>query len=161
MDEKIAEFARKLDKAGIGLFFYAGHGIQVDGINWLIPVDARIEGGDLRPERAAAVKTASINIAQVLSKMEAEQRVNLVFLDALGQVNTHGAIQRVDKIVEELVTDVSRSIISRSMLEASNRRVLQALAGIETSGAEGHRIIQASLRMGLCLELARVFDVNN
>jgi tetratricopeptide (TPR) repeat protein len=82
MDEKIAEFARKLDKAGIGLFFYAGHGIQVDGINWLIPVDARIEGGDLRPERAAAVKTASINIAQVLSKMEAEQRVNLVFLDA-------------------------------------------------------------------------------
>jgi Caspase domain/Tetratricopeptide repeat len=82
MDEKIAEFARKLDKAGIGLFFYAGHGIQVDGVNWLIPVDARIEGGDLRPERAAAVKTASINIAQVLSKMEAEQRVNLVFLDA-------------------------------------------------------------------------------
>src|SRR6478735_1874303 len=82
MDEKIAEFARKLDKAGTGLFFYAGHGIQVDGVNWLIPVDARIEGGDLRPERAAAVKTASINITQVLSKMEAEQRVNLVFLDA-------------------------------------------------------------------------------
>jgi uncharacterized caspase-like protein len=82
MDEKIAEFARKLDKAGTGLFFYAGHGIQVDGVNWLIPVDARVEGGDLRPERAAAVKTASINVTQVLSKMEAEQRVNLVFLDA-------------------------------------------------------------------------------
>jgi tetratricopeptide (TPR) repeat protein len=82
MDEKIAEFARKLDKAGTGLFFYAGHGIQVDGVNWLIPVDARVEGGDLRPERAAAVKIASINVTQVLSKMEAEQRVNLVFLDA-------------------------------------------------------------------------------
>ena len=82
MDEKIAEFARKLDKAGTGLFFYAGHGIQVDGVNWLIPVDARVEGGDLRPERAAAVKTASINVTQVLSKMEAEQRVNLIFLDA-------------------------------------------------------------------------------
>jgi hypothetical protein len=37
---------------------------------------------NLRPERAAVLKTASINIAQVLSKMEAEQRVNLVFLDA-------------------------------------------------------------------------------
>jgi uncharacterized caspase-like protein len=82
MDEKIAEFARKLDKAGIGLFFYASHGIQLDGDNWLIPIDARIEGGDLRPERAAAVKTATINITQVLSKMEAEQRVNLIFLDA-------------------------------------------------------------------------------
>jgi tetratricopeptide (TPR) repeat protein len=82
MDEKIAEFARKLDEAGIGLFFYAGHAIQVDGDNWLIPIDARTEVADLRPERAAVLKTASINVAQVLSKMEAEQRVNLVFLDA-------------------------------------------------------------------------------
>ena len=82
MDEEIAEFTRKLDKAGTGLFFYAGHGIQVDGVNWLIPVDAQVEGGDLRPELAAAVKTASINVTQVLSKMEAEQRVNLIFLDA-------------------------------------------------------------------------------
>jgi tetratricopeptide (TPR) repeat protein len=82
MDEKIAEFARKLDKAGIGLFFYAGHGIQVDGDNWLIPIDARIEPGDLREGRSANVKTGSVNVAQVLAKMEAEQRVNLIFLDA-------------------------------------------------------------------------------
>src|SRR5262245_6998688 len=82
MDEKIEEFARKLDKAGIGLFFYAGHAVQADDDNWLIPIDARIEGGDLRPERAAVVKTATISISQVLSKMQAEQRVNLVFLDA-------------------------------------------------------------------------------
>ena len=82
MDEKIAEFARKLDKAAIGLFFYAGHGIQVDGDNWLIPTDARIEPGDLREGRSANVKTATVNVAQVLSKMEAEQRVNLIFLDA-------------------------------------------------------------------------------
>jgi tetratricopeptide (TPR) repeat protein len=83
MVEKIAEFARKLDNASIGLFFYAGHAVQLDGDNWLIPIDARIEGGDLRPERAsAALKKATINTAQVLSKMEADQRVNLVFLDA-------------------------------------------------------------------------------
>jgi tetratricopeptide (TPR) repeat protein len=82
MDEKIAEFARKLDKAGIGLFFYAGHGIQVDGDNWLIPTDARIEPGDLREGRSANVKTATVNVAQILAKMEAEQRVNLIFLDA-------------------------------------------------------------------------------
>src|SRR4030081_779242 len=65
----------------------------------------------------------------------------------LGQVNppSDDVIRRVDRIVEELVADVSRSIISRSMLEASNQRVLQAPL--------------ASLRMGLCLELARVFDV--
>jgi tetratricopeptide (TPR) repeat protein len=82
MDEKTAEFARKLEKAGTGLFFYAGHAIQIDGDNWLIPIDARIEGEDLRPERAAVFKAATINISQVLSQMQAEQRVNLVFLDA-------------------------------------------------------------------------------
>jgi tetratricopeptide (TPR) repeat protein len=82
MEEKIQEFTRKLDKAGIGLFFYAGHGMQVDGDNWLIPVDARIESAGPPSGRAAIVKTASINVSQVLSKMEAEQRVNLVFLDA-------------------------------------------------------------------------------
>jgi len=82
MEEKIREFTGKLDKASIGLFFYAGHGMQVDGDNWLIPVDARIEAVGPPSGRAAIVKSASINVSQVLSKMEAEQRVNLVFLDA-------------------------------------------------------------------------------
>jgi len=82
MEEKIREFTGKLDKAGIGLFFYAGHGMQVDGDNWLIPVDARIEAAGPPSGRAAIVKSASVNVSQVLSKMEAEQRVNLVFLDA-------------------------------------------------------------------------------
>jgi len=58
MRRTIAEFAKKVTEKGpdtVALIFYAGHGIQVDGVNWLIPVDARVEGGDLRPERAAAV----------------------------------------------------------------------------------------------------------
>ena len=59
MDEKIAEFARKLDNAGVGLFFYAGHAVQVDGDNWLIPIDARIEGGDLRSDRSCRPNSAS------------------------------------------------------------------------------------------------------
>jgi tetratricopeptide (TPR) repeat protein len=83
MEDKIAEFGRKLEKASIGLFFYAGHGLQMDGDNWLVPVDARIEQGSRpRNDRAAVVKSASINIAEVVARMEAEQRVNLIFLDA-------------------------------------------------------------------------------
>jgi tetratricopeptide (TPR) repeat protein len=82
MEAKIGEFARKLDKASIGLFFYSGHGMQVDGDNWLIPIDARIVSTGAPSERAANVKAVTINLAQVLAKMEAEQRVNLIFLDA-------------------------------------------------------------------------------
>ncbi|MCC6781007.1 MAG: tetratricopeptide repeat protein [Hyphomicrobiales bacterium] len=83
MEEKIAELGRKLEKASIGLFFYAGHGLQMDGDNWLVPVDARFDQpATPRNDRSAAVKTSTINVAQVVAKMEAEQRVNLIFLDA-------------------------------------------------------------------------------
>lgn len=75
MEEKIIEFSRKLDRAGLGLFFYAGHGMQVGGRNYLLPIDAKLERpGDLSFE--------TIDLSQVLGQMEAEKRVNLVFLDA-------------------------------------------------------------------------------
>ena len=75
MESKVIEFSRKLDNAGMALFFYAGHGMQVGGRNYLIPIDAKLErGGDLSFE--------TLDVSQVLSQMEAEKRVNLVFLDA-------------------------------------------------------------------------------
>jgi uncharacterized caspase-like protein len=75
MEEKIIEFSRKLDRASLALFFYAGHGMQVGGRNYLLPVDAMLERpGDLTFE--------TIDVSQVLGQMEAEKRVNLVFLDA-------------------------------------------------------------------------------
>jgi hypothetical protein len=75
MEEKIIEFSRKLDRASLALFFYAGHGIQVGGRNHLLPVDAMLERpGDLSFE--------TIDLSQVLGQMETEKRVNLVFLDA-------------------------------------------------------------------------------
>lgn len=75
MEEKIIEFSRKLDRASLALFFYAGHGMQVGGRNYLLPIDATLERpGDLSFE--------TIDLSQVLGQMEAEKRVNLVFLDA-------------------------------------------------------------------------------
>ncbi len=46
MKRAVRDFAEKLEAAGrdtVGLVFYAGHGVQVDGINYFIPVDAEIE----------------------------------------------------------------------------------------------------------------------
>ena len=75
LEDKVREFGRKLDRANIALFFYAGHGMQVGGRNYLIPIDAKLERpGDLSFE--------TVDVSQVLAQMEAEQRVNLVFLDA-------------------------------------------------------------------------------
>ncbi len=75
MEAKVIEFSRKLDRAGLALFFYAGHGMQVGGKNYLVPIDAKLErGGDLGFE--------TLDVSQVLAQMEADKRVNLIFLDA-------------------------------------------------------------------------------
>jgi uncharacterized caspase-like protein len=42
MEQRIRAFADKLNGADVGLFFYAGHGLQIDGRNFLAPVDAKL-----------------------------------------------------------------------------------------------------------------------
>jgi uncharacterized caspase-like protein len=75
MEEKIRDFGRKLDKADVALFFYAGHGLQVGGKNYLVPIDAKLE-------RAGDLNFETVEVGLVLGQMEADKRVNLVFLDA-------------------------------------------------------------------------------
>ena len=75
MDDAIREFGRKLEGADLALFFYAGHGLQVDGKNYLVPVDAKLE-------RAGDLALDAVDISTVLAQMEGAKRVNLVFLDA-------------------------------------------------------------------------------
>jgi len=75
MDDAVRAFGRKLDRTDLALFFYAGHGLQVAGKNYLVPIDARLE-------RAGNVNFDAIDLSFVLAQMEAVKRVNLVFLDA-------------------------------------------------------------------------------
>ena len=75
MRSKIAEFGAALPGAGVSLLYYAGHGMQVSGRNYLVPVDAKVE-------RPSALGTEAIEVSAVIADMEAEKRINLVFLDA-------------------------------------------------------------------------------
>lgn len=76
MERAIRDFGKKLKSGGVGLFYYAGHGLQVYGHNYLIPIDAEIESeGD--------VKYESVDAGLVLAKMEdAENNLNIIILDA-------------------------------------------------------------------------------
>ena len=79
MKKAIEEFGRRLDKAGedgIGLFYYAGHGVQLNGRNYLIPTRADIEReGDLEIEAVSA--------DWVIEQMRlARNGLNIVILDA-------------------------------------------------------------------------------
>ncbi|MCH8888114.1 MAG: SUMF1/EgtB/PvdO family nonheme iron enzyme [SAR324 cluster bacterium] len=76
MGEAIAEFEDAVSKGGVGLFFYAGHGVQVGGVNYLIPLGANIT-------RQSQVEFEAISANRVLASMEAAgNRLNMVFLDA-------------------------------------------------------------------------------
>ena len=76
-EEAVREFRTRLQRrGGVGLFYYAGHGIQVDGRNYLIPI-----GADLRSE--TDVKDKAVDAGFVLEHMdEAKASLNIVILDA-------------------------------------------------------------------------------
>src|SRR6516165_5001178 len=76
-DEKLRAFSRALDDADAAVLFYAGHGLQVAGRNYLVPVDAR-----LKTERDLDFEAIGLDF--VLRQMESgrEGRTNIVFLDA-------------------------------------------------------------------------------
>lgn len=76
MRQAVYEFGDRLKKGGVGLFFYAGHGLQVDGENYLVPVDARVR-------RKFDVPDQCLKASYVLGAMEeAGNRLNIVILDA-------------------------------------------------------------------------------
>jgi hypothetical protein len=76
MRRAVAEFGERLATGGVGLFYYSGHGLQVNGKNYLVPVDA-----DIKNERYVVAE--AIDADSVLLQMqEAKTRVNIVVLDA-------------------------------------------------------------------------------
>ena len=76
MTEKLLDFGKKAEGADVAVFFYAGHGIAVNGTNYLLPVDA-----DLRSEMDVKLG-AAINVDVTLEQTMADAKVKLVFLDA-------------------------------------------------------------------------------
>ena len=76
MIEALRDFGARLGRGGEAVFYFSGHGMQVKGRNYLIPVDADIRGED-------EVPYMSLDMAQVLDKLEAARsRANIVILDA-------------------------------------------------------------------------------
>src|SRR5271167_1476309 len=76
MTEKLLDFGKRAEGADVAVFFYAGHGIAVNGTNYLLPIDA-----DLKSEMDVKLG-AAINVDLTLEQTMADAKVKLVFLDA-------------------------------------------------------------------------------
>jgi hypothetical protein len=75
MDKTVRSFAEKLKGAKLGLFYYAGHGLQVSGHNHLVPIDAKIDS-------ASGLELETMRLESVQRIMENETETNVLFLDA-------------------------------------------------------------------------------
>ena len=76
LDLAVQTFGRQLQGADVALFYYAGHGVQVRGSNYLVPINAN-------PTREADVDFQMVDVNLVLNQMQGSgTRLNLVILDA-------------------------------------------------------------------------------
>lgn len=71
----LRDFADRARDSDIAVVYYAGHGLEVDGTNYLIPVDARLE-------RDTDVYDEALSLDRVLVAIEPAKRLRLVILDA-------------------------------------------------------------------------------
>ena len=75
MERTVRQFAVELPGADVALFYYAGHGLQIGGQNYLMPTDAKLSGeGDVDFE--------SVPLSLILKQMEREAKTSLILLDA-------------------------------------------------------------------------------
>jgi uncharacterized caspase-like protein len=75
-ERAVYDFGTALANASVGLFYYAGHGLQLQGVNYLVPVTAN-------PETAADADLQLINTGTVLKEMQSPgSALNIVILDA-------------------------------------------------------------------------------
>ena len=76
MDQGLERFYQKLQSGAVGLFYYAGHGVQVNGENYLVPVDADLV-------RESEVTYEAVPLGKLLGAIrDIENDVNIIILDA-------------------------------------------------------------------------------
>jgi hypothetical protein len=73
--ELIGKFRRNLQPGDVSLFYYAGHGLQANGENYLLPVDAALQ-------RPADLALEAERLQDIIAAMTAEENTAIVLLDA-------------------------------------------------------------------------------
>ena len=75
MTDALRSFAAAADKADWAMVYYAGHGIEVNGVNYLIPIDAKLTSD-------RDVLFAAVPLDQVLAAIDGARKLKVVMLDA-------------------------------------------------------------------------------
>ena len=153
LQDAVTAFGDRLKGGGAGLFYFAGHGVQIKGRNFLMPVGADIRREDEVPYKA-------VDVQQVLDKMEtARNRINVVILDACrdnpfarGSRSNSGGRSQVDAPIGSLVAFATAPGSVASDGKGSNGLYTQhLLANMERPGLPIEEIFKR-VRLGVRLD---------
>lgn len=153
LQDAVSVFGDRLKAGGAGLFYFAGHGVQIKGRNFLMPV-----GSDIRREDEVPYK--AVDVQQVLDKMEtAKNRINVVILDACrdnpfarSSRSGSGGLSQVDAPIGSLVAFATAPGSVASDGSGSNGLYTQhLLANIERPGLSIEEIFKR-VRLGVRLD---------
>jgi hypothetical protein len=75
MQKTTRDFLREAARAQIAVVYYAGHGVQIDGRNYLVPVDARLQEGH-------SITETMVNMDTIMAGLDDQVRTNILIFDA-------------------------------------------------------------------------------
>jgi hypothetical protein len=153
-DSALQEFGHQLAGADVALFYYAGHGVETHGLNYLVPVDAHpLDEGD--------IFTQAIGTADILDQMEKSgTRINLVLLDACRDdpFRDHGAHSKAGGLAQMQAppgTLISFATQPRSVsLDGDDGHSPYTKALAETMQRPGYGLFKTFNEVGLAVEKA-------
>jgi uncharacterized caspase-like protein len=117
MADRLREFSTETQGADVALFFYAGHGLSLDGKNYLLPIDANLKS-------ELDVKLGgSIDIEVMLQQIMADAKVKLVLLDACRD--------------NPFVSQIARSVKTRTVAVSSGLAEMKSGEGTLLAFATG------------------------
>jgi uncharacterized caspase-like protein len=155
LDRAVQAFGTQLQGADAGVFYYAGHGVQVRGNNYLVPVDAN-------PTREADVDFQMLDTNLVLRQMQAAStRINIVILDACRN-DPFTATRGLALALGSRVRDISGSGLAEMRVPAGTLISFATQPqGVARDGADGHSPYSRALADAMQkpgLDLFKVFN---
>jgi hypothetical protein len=153
-DAALRDFKTQLIGADVALFYYAGHGVETHGLNYLVPVDAH-------PQDEADVFSEMVSTSDILDQLEKSgTRINLVLLDACrdNPFRDHGVRSNTEGLAQmpaPIGTLISFATQPRSVsLDGDGGHSPYTRALVEAMQKPGYGLFKTFNDVGLAVEKA-------
>lgn len=128
-DSAVDEFVEKAKDADVALFFFSGHGLQIDKRGFLVPVD-------FKAETESAALRELVAIPEVVSRVERAAKVSVVMLDACRDSPLHERMRRIAKEKDKSVLP-TKGLPPLSVLGSNTLVVYATVPGEVASDGSG------------------------